>query len=296
MAEPGRLGSRKPLIAGAAVVAVAAAFYGLGRVYPPAGPGAGTIAPAPRSDPAFADVAVDAQIPSRGRYVLVDAASARLFMVEDGRVRDSMRVIVGKPASATPPLRTWIHYATLNPYWNVPVDLARTLIAPRVLKDGVGYLTERRYEVVSAPGGKGEVIDPASVDWPKVAAGEAKVYVRQLPGPGNSMGQIKFPLAHGDGIYLHDTPNKDLFAKAERKLSNGCIRLEDAPRFARWLIGGQPAPKLTDPEQFLLLPSAVPITIAYLDSSALARIEGLDEEVIETASLSNTPAKGPSSE
>jgi murein L,D-transpeptidase YcbB/YkuD len=229
---------------------------------------------------------VDAQVPTRGRYVLVDAASARLFMVEDGRVRDSMRVIVGKPASATPPLRSWIHYATLNPYWNVPVDLAQTLIAPRVLKDGIGYLTERHYEVVSAPGGKGEVLDPASVDWQKVAAGEAKVYVRQLPGPGNSMGQIKFPLAHGDGIYLHDTPKKELFAQAERKLSNGCIRLEDAPRFARWLLGGQVAPLSTAPEQFVLIPSAVPITIAYLDADALAKLEAPDGEVIETASLS----------
>ena len=286
MARQGPPSSRKHLIAGAAVVAVAAGFYGLGRVYPPVGPSAGTIAPTPRPDPSFAGVPVDAQLPPSGRYVLVDAASARLFMIEDGRVRDSMRVIVGKPASATPPMRSWIHYATLNPYWNVPVDLAQTLIAPKVLKDGTTYLTERHYEVVSAPGGKGEVLDPASVDWAKVAAGEAKVYVRQQPGPGNSMGQIKFPLAHGDGIYLHDTPKKELFAQAERKLSNGCVRLEDAPRFARWLLRSEPTPSSTAPEQHVVIPGAIPITIAYLDSSALARLEGQDGEVIETASLS----------
>jgi murein L,D-transpeptidase YcbB/YkuD len=103
------------------------------------------------------------------------------------------------------------------------------------------------------------------------------------------MGQIKFPLAHGDGIYLHDTPNKDLFAKAERKLSNGCVRLEDAPRFARWLLGREPAPDSSGPEQFVLVPGAVPVTIAYLDSSALARLEALDDEVIETASLGIVP-------
>src|SRR5688572_6909546 len=211
--------SRRYLIGGAAILAVVLGAYGFGHLYPPLGPISATIAPQ-----RYVESLTDGEIPQRGRYVLVDAASARLFMVEDGRVKDSMRVIVGKPASATPPLRSWIHYATLNPYWNVPVDLAATLIAPRVLKDGTAYLTERGYQVVSAPGGKGEVLDPASIDWAKVAAGEAKVYVRQQPGPVNSMGQIKFPLAHGDGIYLHDTPKKELFAQAERKLSNGCIR------------------------------------------------------------------------
>jgi L,D-transpeptidase YcbB len=283
--NPRKSHGRTYLVGGAAILGLAAGIYGVARLHPPEGPSAGTIVPArPAQDQA--GMPVDAQLPSSGRYVLVDAASARLFMVEDGRVKDSMRVIVGKPASATPPLRSWIHYATLNPYWNVPVDLAQTLIAPRVLKDGTAYLTERGYQVVSAPGGKGEVLDPASIDWAKVAAGEAKVYVRQQPGPGNSMGQIKFPLAHGDGIYLHDTPKKELFAQAERKLSNGCIRLEDAPRFARWLLRSEPAPATASPEQHVLIPGAVPITIAYLDESALARLEGVNEEVVETAALS----------
>ncbi len=82
------------------------------------------------------------------------------------------------------------------------------------------------------------------------------------------MGQIKFGLAQGNGIYLHDTPNKDLFAKAERNLSNGCIRLEDASRFARWLLGNDPTLASAAPEQHVALPGAVPITITYLDSRA----------------------------
>ena len=76
--------------------------------------------------------------PQRGRYVLVDAASARLFMVEDGQVRDSMRVIVGKADAQTPTIASQIYYATLNPYWNVPDDLARSIVASNVLKYGVG--------------------------------------------------------------------------------------------------------------------------------------------------------------
>ena len=65
-------------------------------------------------------------------------------------------------------------------------------------------------------------------------------YVRQRPGPANSLGQFKFDLPDGDGIYLHDTPKKELFVQEQRKLSHGCVRLEDAPRLARWLLGKEP--------------------------------------------------------
>ena len=261
--------SRRYLVAGAAVLALAAAGYGLGRVYPALGPVAATIAPQ-----RYVDSLTDGQIPARGRYVLVDAASARLFMIEDGRVRDSMRVIVGKPAAATPALRSVINYATLNPYWHVPPDLAQKLIAPRVLKDGPAYLAERGYEVVTDFRNP-QLLSPDSVDWEKVAAGQAEVHVRQRPGPANSMGQLKFDLPDGNGIYLHDTPNKDLFAKAERNLSNGCVRLEDAPRFARWLLGNDPPLAAAPPEKHLLLPRAVPITISYLDARAQMQLAGL---------------------
>jgi murein L,D-transpeptidase YcbB/YkuD len=214
-------------------------------------------------------------LPLRGRSVLVDAASARLYMLEDGQVRDSMRVIVGKPTAATPPLRSVLNYATLNPYWNVPVDLARTIVAPKVLTQGTSYLRERGYEVVSTFGKNARVLDADSVDWPAVAAGLETVYVRQRPGPANSMGQIKFGLAQGNGIYLHDTPNKDLFSEAERNLSNGCVRLEDAERFAEWLLGDQPELGSAEPEQLVPLPGAVPITIAYLDSQAQMQLASL---------------------
>jgi L,D-transpeptidase YcbB len=204
-------------------------------------------------------------IPARGRFVLVDAASARLFMIENGQVVDSMKVIVGKPATATPQLRSTIYYATLNPYWNVPVDLARTLIAPRVLRDGMSYLHDRGYEVVSGFKRDAEVLPAQSVDWQAVADGTAKVYVRQRPGPANSMGRMKFAFANDDGIFLHDTPKKELFAQDQRDLSNGCVRLEDAPRFARWLLGRDAQASSDAPEQFLPLPGAVPIVITYLD-------------------------------
>jgi murein L,D-transpeptidase YcbB/YkuD len=237
--------------------------------YPALGPIAGTIAPQ-----LYVDSLPGAQIPIHGRYVLVDAASARLYMIEDARVRDSMRVIVGKPETPTPELKSVINYETLNPYWHVTADLAKTLIAPRVLKEGNAYLTDRGYEVLSGWGPDARVLSPDSVDWKAVAAGNALVYVRQRPGPANSLGQFKFDLPSGDGIYLHDTPKKELFAQDERNLSHGCVRLEDARRLARWLLGKEP-PAASVPEENILLPRPVPITISYLDSRSQLRLAAL---------------------
>ena len=206
--------------------------------------------------------------PTRGRYLLVDAASARLFMVEDGAVRDSMRVIVGKPATQTPTLASKIYYATLNPYWNVPADLAQSLIAPRVLAQGVGYLKSHNYQVLASFDDNAPEIAPESVDWNAVANGRATVRVRQLPGPANSMGQVKFGFPNNDGVFLHDTPKKELFAADQRNISNGCVRLEDAPRLARWLLGRDPGSFPAEPEEQVLLPQAVPIYITYLNAPA----------------------------
>ncbi|NUT00964.1 MAG: L,D-transpeptidase family protein [Sphingomonas sp.] len=214
-------------------------------------------------------------VPARGRAVVVDAASARLFMIENGEVVDSMRVIVGKPTTATPTMRSTLFYATLNPYWNVPTDLARTLIAPHVLEQGMTYLTDRGYEVVTNFSRDAQVIPAASVDWQAVASGQQRVFVRQRPGPANSMGQMKFGFDNSAGIFLHDTPKKELFAQDDRSLSNGCVRLEDAPRFARWLLGHDPQLSTTSPEQFVALPGPVPIVITYLDAGAAAQVAAL---------------------
>lgn len=214
-------------------------------------------------------------VPAQGRFVLVDAASARLFMFENGQMVDSMRVIVGKPSAATPALRSTIFQATLNPYWNVPVDLARKIIAPRVLTDGVVYLRTNGYEVVSRFGSGAQAIPAESVDWQAVADGRATVYVRQLPGPGNSMGHMKFGFQNNDGIYLHDTPKKELFSEASRNLSNGCVRLEDAERFARWALARDPVVDLSRPEQQVPLPQPVHIAITYLDPKTQMQMAAL---------------------
>ena len=257
---------RRYVIAGAACLLVGVAALGLVRFYPALGPVAGTVTPQ-----LYVDSLPGVGIPPHGRFVLVDASSARLYMIEDGRVEDSMKVIVGKPDTPTPALKDNLNYETLNPYWHVTPDLAKTIIAPRVLQDGNAYLTRQGYEVVSGWGPDARVIPPDSVDWKAVAAGQAQILVRQQPGPANSLGHFKFDLPNGDGIYLHDTPKKELFAQDKRDLSHGCVRLEDAARLARFLLGKDP-PAVSAPEENVPLPRPVPITISYLDAGSQLKL------------------------
>lgn len=211
----------------------------------------------------------------RGRAILVDAASARLFMLEDGQVADSMRVIVGTPDNATPTIESTLYYATLNPYWYVPPELARSAIAPRVLKEGMRYFNGRGYEVLSGFSRDAEVVSPTSVDWKAVAEGREKVYIRQRPGRDNSMGRLKFGFDNPDGIFLHDTPRKELFEANQRALSHGCVRLEDADRLARWLLGRDPQAAADAPEQFVALPRPVPILITYSNGATNKQMASL---------------------
>ena len=204
-------------------------------------------------------------IPAKGRFAVVDVASARLSMYEDGKPVHSMKVIVGMPEYPTPMIASVIHYTTFNPYWHVPDHLVRKTVAPNVIKQGAGYLKTRGYEIVSEWSNEATIIAAKDIDWKAVAAGTAEVKVRQLPGGANSMGKMKFPFANGEGIFLHDTPNKVLFAKEQRDLSNGCIRLEDAPRFARWLFGHEPAGLTSKaPDQHVQLGRGVPVYVTYL--------------------------------
>jgi murein L,D-transpeptidase YcbB/YkuD len=199
------------------------------------------------------------------RYVVVDAAGARLWMVEGGRIAGSMRVIVGKPGMETPQMAGLIRFEVRNPYWNIPPDLVRDKIAPRVLETGPDYLARERLELLSDWSPSARVLAPEEVDWTAVAAGVQPIRVRQLPGADNMMGNVKFMLPNRLGIYLHDTPHKSGFARADRRMSSGCVRLEDAERLSAWLYGGSPPPAAgAEAERRVDLPRPVPVYITYL--------------------------------
>jgi murein L,D-transpeptidase YcbB/YkuD len=202
-----------------------------------------------------------------GRYVIVNPPAARLYMYENGRVVDSMRVVAGRPdpIAQTPMMNAFIRYVALNPYWNSPPDITARRLAPNVVKRGRAYLNEKGYQLVDRFGDDARVLDPMSVDWRAVVAGQVQVHLRQKPGPANSMGRMKFMFPNHQGIWLHDTPEKEKIEEAARLQSNGCVRLEDAPRFERWLFNGRaPKPQGARPEQKVNLPQPVPIYITYL--------------------------------
>ena len=201
------------------------------------------------------------------RYVLVDTAGARLYMFEDGRIVDSMRVVVGKPSEPTPMIAGLLSNAVLNPYWNVPPDLVSSRIAWNVNKSGVGYLRAKGYQALSDFSNKAKVLNPAKIDWKAVEAGTKELRVRQLPGKANFMGKVKFDFPNNQGIYLHDTPDKALLKEEVRFASSGCVRLEDAPRLGKWLFGKMPVPKKGAVEQVVPLGQPVPLYITYLTAA-----------------------------
>jgi murein L,D-transpeptidase YcbB/YkuD len=201
----------------------------------------------------------------QAKYAVVDAGSARLSLWENGRKVDEMKLVVGKAETATPMMAAYIRYASVNPYWNVPPELVRNLIAPRVAAQGISYLTDREYQVLTDYGEDAKLIDPQTVDWQAVVDGRQEVRLRRLPSPANSMGMMKFMLPNYFGIYLHDSPEKDHFTKNELWVSNGCVRVEDYKRFASWLFNGH-VPKGHNPkvEEEVDLPQPVPVYMTYL--------------------------------
>ena len=200
----------------------------------------------------------------RQRYVLVNVAQQRLYMFEDRKVTDSMVVVVGKPKWPTPMLAAYIRYAALNPYWYVPSDLAGEDVGQFVLKQGLGYLDKMGYEIVSDWTPNPTIIDPKSIDWRGVVDGKVEVMIRQKPGPQNFMGRMKFMFPNAFGVYLHDNPRRELFQKAARYFSGGCVRLEDAPRLGRWLFGHDLDWQSAGTEQPVPLAQPVPVYITYL--------------------------------
>ena len=205
-----------------------------------------------------------------GRYVLVDAGSARLTMYEDGRPVDSMRVIVGSRDTETPMMAALLRFVSVHPWWNTPPELAKKSVAPGVLKEGLKYLTDRDYQVLADWTDDAQPIDPATVDWQAVADGKVTARLRRGPGEWNSMGDYKFNMPNDFGIYLHDVPGheKDLFKADNRWISNGCIRVEDAPRFAKWLFGRPVKGEDSKTEVNVDLPDPVPVYVTYLTAEA----------------------------
>lgn len=173
------------------------------------------------------------------RYLLVNIADFELDVIEDGRVKTTMRVIAGTTARRTPVFTGRMAYMELNPYWHIPPSIAKEDILPRLRKDPK-YLVRENIRVFRGWAQEAPEVDPESVDWSQVTPERFPFKLRQEPGPSNALGRIKFIFPNKFDVYLHDTPGRELFNHNSRSFSSGCIRIENPIDLADYLLQGQP--------------------------------------------------------
>jgi L,D-transpeptidase YcbB len=182
------------------------------------------------------------------RYILVNVPQFYLHAFDSGQKVLDMKVIVGQEYQdkATPVFSDSMEYVVFRPYWNVTPAIAAKEIFPKEAASP-GYLAANNMQVYNDHG---------------------RQAVRQLPGPKNSLGLVKFMFPNDFNIYLHDTPNDELFKKDVRAFSHGCIRLEKPAELAQWVLGW-PADRVQQAmenganNKQVNLPHKIPVYIVY---------------------------------
>jgi murein L,D-transpeptidase YcbB/YkuD len=154
-----------------------------------------------------------------------------------------MRIVVGKPKWNTPIFSEMMTHLVVNPYWNIPPSIFRDDIAPRIRSDP-DYMSNRNIQAVGLKVEKPESEDEAAMTEAKeeyiskVLSGNYRL--RQNPGPSNPLGRIKFLFPNKYSVYLHDTPNRGYFQRAQRNFSHGCIRVENPVGLAEFVMSPDP--------------------------------------------------------
>lgn len=166
------------------------------------------------------------------RYVLVNIPAFMMHIVEGDSVRLQSKVIVGKRTTPTPILQSLMTSFIIYPYWHAPRSIATREILPALQADQ-SYLGRNNFEVLNK---WGQVISADTIQWTRYSEDHFPFILRQREGSENSMGVIRFNFANGYGVYLHDTNSKRLFERERRDLSHGCVRVNNAVAFARYLV------------------------------------------------------------
>ncbi|WP_444943011.1 L,D-transpeptidase family protein [Microbulbifer sp. ZKSA006] len=173
-------------------------------------------------------------IPGEGRYVIVNVPDYHLQLVEDGLVTLKMKTVVGKRSSRTPDMHSRITNIVFSPTWTVPRSILITELLPKARHNPIA-MHKRGYRVVQYRSGKSFPITAETIA--KAAAGQATL--RQISGPENSLGKVKFIIPNKQAIFLHDTQAQSLFKQRQRAFSHGCVRLQAPEELAYFLLRAQ---------------------------------------------------------
>jgi len=173
------------------------------------------------------------------RYILINIANFELDVVEDNKPVLTMRAIVGRSYRRTPVFSDMMTYLVLNPCWYVPKKIAVQDIVPLARKD-VEYFAKQNIKIFKGTGANAAQIDPRTIEWVTITDKNFVYTFRQEPGRLNALGRIKFMFPNKYNVYIHDTPAKELFAKAERGFSSGCIRIEKPVELAEYVLRSDP--------------------------------------------------------
>lgn len=170
------------------------------------------------------------------RHVFVNQAAFQVRVVERGEDIWTSRVIVGKPNTQTAVFSDEMETVVFNPSWGVPQSIIANEYLPKLRRDP-GYLDRLGFKVVTQDG---KVISSRAVNW-RAYGNKIPFGVQQPPGDDNALGELKFLFPNSHDIYMHDTPNRDLFEQSQRAFSHGCVRVQNPREFAAVVLGWDPA-------------------------------------------------------
>ena len=210
-----------------------------------------------------------------GFYVMTNIPEFMLRVVKEDEPVFTTRVVVGKVNTQTPVFSNEMQTVVFGPYWNMPNSIKVDEIRPYLRQEaswffgGGGWNTSvlQRHGVRMRYGGRD--IDPRTVDWNRVDIRNFELY--QPPGPGNVLGKVKFMFPNKHDVYMHDTPQKHLFANNIRAESHGCMRVQNPDQLASIIMqhdqGWNPARTHsaldTAYDQQVPLRQKIPVYIAY---------------------------------
>ncbi len=168
------------------------------------------------------------------RYVFVNIPAFQLEAVDKFEVQLRHRVIVGRPERQSPEVHASIKALNFYPYWRVPESVATLDLIPRLQKEP-GYLADEGIRVYTA---SGQELDPKAVDWTSPQATSYKF--KQDPGDKNALGLLRLDMSNQYGVYMHDTPMKNLFDQRSRPFSAGCVRVQNVFDLGDWIAHYEP--------------------------------------------------------